>query len=201
MLILLGGCSADGHPAAGPSSGSAATAAGHGGSQLPEGAEIPAFSGTWAAEFERAYRASTSDLQRQVLRDGRVTDQEMVALQDDFRSCLESQGFTGVTFDDKGGFQFKASDASDDTAVNSQVTACQDNSLGQVSTLFYSMQRNPANEDELEIMAACLVRQGLAPAGYSAEDYGRDAPAGAFPFDSGDPRFGICVSNPLAAAQ
>lgn len=201
VLVLLGGCSAGGPPDVGPPSGDAATSAGPEGAALPDDAEVPAFAGTWAAEFERAYRASTSELQRQVLQDGSVSDQEMLALQDDFRSCLESRGFTGVAFDDDGGFEFRASDASDDTTVNAQVTACQENTIGQVDTLFYGMQRNPANEDEFALMASCLVRQGLAPADYSAEDYGRDAPAGTFPFDSGDARFAICVSDPLAAAS
>ncbi len=168
-------------------------------STLPDDAEVPAFSGPWATEFERAYRASESDLQRKVLADGRITDQEMSALQDGFRDCLELQSFSEVTFTDDGGFGLSAPDGWDDARVQESVTACQASTLGQVDTLYFGMQRNPAHEDEWDLMAACLVRQGLVPAGYSAEDYGRDAPAGTFPFDSGDPLFNACVADPLTA--
>jgi hypothetical protein len=61
------------------------------------------------------------------------------------------------------------------------------------------MRRNAGNADEWTIMADCLVRTGLAPEGYSAEDYGRDAPADTLPFDKDDPRFGQCIADPLTA--
>lgn len=200
-LLLLGGCFAGGPDETSSPSSGGTTLSRPEASGVPDGAEVPAFSGTWAAEFERTYRASTSDLQREVLADGRVTEQEMLALQDDFRSCLEARGFTGVAFDARGGFELKPPDSLSDSEVQPLVTGCQSTTIGQVDTLFNGLQRNPGNEDEFDVMAGCLVRQGLAPADYDAEDYGRDAPADTFPFDSNDARFSACVADPLAAGS
>ncbi len=43
--------------------------------------------------------------------------------------------------------------------------------------LYYRIRRNPQNKDERELMAACLVRKGVVPAGYSATDFQRDTRA------------------------
>lgn len=168
-------------------------------SPLPDGADIPSFTGPWAGELESAYRASTSDLQRQVLMDGWLTEEEMLAIQDDFRACAEGQGLSEVEFDAEGGFQVTAPEDMESGAVNRSVTQCQAATIADLDVLFRNQRRNPANEDELELMAACLVRQGLVPSDYRAEDLDRDATSGFLPFDTRDVRFNECVSDPTSA--
>ena len=170
-------------------------------SPLPDGAEVPEFTGPWAGDFERAYRLSTSELQRTVLSDGQVTEQENLALQDAFRSCLEARQFTEIEFEDNGGFTVRPPDGDDMDATNAVVTACQDVELGEASALYFHIQRNPGNANEPEIMVACLARQGLTPPGYTVDDYLRDSPAGSLPFDTDDIKFSECNADPLGAGQ
>lgn len=199
----LGACSAgpsvDSSPTAPLTSAVAAPGAAASVSPLPEGAAVPEFTGKWAVAFERAYRGSTSDLQRQVLADGEITEQEMAALQDDMRTCLGAAGFTDVEFSPDGGSSGMTPPGMSDADFQRVTTSCAESSFGSVDILYNNLRRNPSNQDEFTIMAACLVRQGLVAQDYSAEDYGRDAPADTFPFDADDARFGACVSDPLGA--
>lgn len=72
---------------------------------------------------------------------------------------------------------------------------CQKQTAGTVELIFTGMKKNPQNEDITEVMAACLVRSKLAPAGYSGADYYRDAPKN-FPFGHNDSRFRDCIHDP-----
>lgn len=166
---------------------------------LPPDVKVPVFSGPYASDFETAYRQSTSELQRTILTDGRITQLEFSSLQDQLKTCLESNGATNVSFtmtELTVTFPQDWSEGDKDELMK----GCQESVYGTVDMLYQSIARNPDNQDEAQIMADCLVRVGVAPKGYTADDYKRDVPD-KFPFDMDDPRFGQCVSDPLHAGR
>ncbi|WNM24288.1 hypothetical protein [Demequina capsici] len=172
-------------------------------SPLPDGAQAPTFTSAWASEFEAAYRGSTSDLQRTILADETITDQELAALQDAFTTCLSSRGYTDISFASNGGFSERAPAGTSDDDENATVQTCEDIAWGSQGGLTYGLYfevaRNPARQDESEIMVACLVRQGLVDPSYTAEDYVSDSASGAPPFDPASVEFRECNANPLTA--
>jgi hypothetical protein len=167
---------------------------------LPSGAAIPGFSGAWAGQFRQAYQHSQSDLQRTVLADGKVTDEEMSALQDAFASCAQARGLTDISFGSDGDMSVKAGKGMKPEQVNAVVGDCGEPTIDGVDLIYNGMRLNPANADPATLMVECLVAVGLAPDGYSLQDYLRDSPSDSFPFDSGSIEFGDCARDPLGAA-
>lgn len=169
---------------------------------LPVGADIPAFSGPWAGDFEAAYRTSTSDLQRQVLQDGTISDQEIAALQDALTDVLADRGFTKVAYGAGGTFALKPppgmAEGDFQRLLDSCIEAVWGPNGGYVYALAFQIQRNPAGEDEAQLMAGCLVRQGLVDAGYTGDDYRRDMENGTAPYDTEGDAFTRCISNPTS---
>lgn len=167
---------------------------------LPSGATIPQFSGPYAGDFAAAYQNSKSDLQRKVLADGVITEAEMSALQDAFRACVTTYGITNVSFDVDGSMSLKPPTSWTQDQVNAVVSECGSTTIDGPDLIFNELRRNPQHADEAELMAACLVRVGLAPAGYTAQDYRTDSPDN-YPFDSKSDKFGKCVSDPVNAGR
>lgn len=152
----------------------------------------------WSAEFAQARDTATSDLQRVVLSDDTITEQELAAVQDAFRDCLEADGFSDVSFTPDGGYGLVPPPALDQDAINAHVTECERATVGSIFQLWNATTRNPTNVDESQLMARCLVKQGLVPGGYSAADYAAEMQNGALSFDAEDPRFAVCASDPLS---
>lgn len=157
----------------------------------------PHFTGAWSASFEQAWQDSQTKIQRNILRDGKITERENNELQDLFDRCMQSAGVK-VTWDGGGAFTVRPADSSSDPrSANGPVDECEKQSTGVVSPLYYQVRSNPTNRDMYSIMAACLVREHLTDAGYSASDYRRDFESNSFAFTETDPRFISCNSDPL----
>lgn len=167
---------------------------------LPAGAKIPTFTGPYAGDFTAAYTASQSDLQRKVLADGTLTAAEMGAVQDAFRTCMTAVGFSDITFNAGGGMGFQAPKGWDDNQVQAMVSACGGPTIDGVDLLYQQLHLNPTHEDSQQLMASCLVRVGLAPAGYTAAQYTQDSPD-SYPFSTKDPRFDKCAADPKNAGR
>ena len=75
---------------------------------------------------------------------------------------------------------------------------CRDRTSGQISGLYFQINRNPENRDEFAIMAECLSRKGLVERSYSAKDYAAAFEQQNFPFDVNDPRSRACSLDPLS---
>ncbi|MDO5535698.1 MAG: hypothetical protein Q4F65_13745 [Propionibacteriaceae bacterium] len=163
---------------------------------LPPGAPVPTFTGPYASQFDQAYRSSQSDLQRTVLADGRITDAELVAMQDEYRKCMVGAGILQVNFDVGGSMLVKPPDDWAEDQVHDVVFGCAPTTLNSDLELLYDrMRRSPTTPDTVAVTVECLTRTGLAPAGYTREDWERDSPD-AYPFDINDPRFAQCTTDP-----
>ncbi len=164
--------------------------------------EVPTFETPWAAEFTEAYLGSTSDVQRTVLEDGEITEEEADMLEDELRDCLTDQGFTDITFHGAGAFGERPPADMTNEEHYEVLLACQEASWGSTAAdayyLYYRIARNPDHQDETAIMAKCLIRQGLVTETYTADDYAEDAATDEYPFDTSATKFQACLLSPLA---
>ncbi|WP_187977478.1 hypothetical protein [Mycetocola sp. JXN-3] len=156
----------------------------------------PAFSGPWAEEFRSAWNDTGSQLERDILADEIITEQELVAAREPFVECLAARGVVN-TFDEIGG--------GETTSLNGELSPdeqadifqeCTDQVDDEVDLLYWQIKRNPENLDEATIMAKYLVDKGIVERGFSAKDYERDF-YGDFPFSDTDMVAGECLTNPL----
>ena len=169
-MILVSACAGTGSPS--PSeSGSGAT---------------PEYSGPWAQEFQHAYQSVKTDLARQILWDGTITAAELAELQASYTDCLENLGFTDISIGQYGQMDLKVPPG----VANPQdlVEQCaQTTGWDGIVALNTVVQGNPDHIDTYVIMAQCLVRVGLKPDGYTADDYRRDFESQAFDYVPGTP--------------
>jgi hypothetical protein len=156
----------------------------------------PAFSGPWADLFRSAYSAATTDLQRKILADEKITDQENNEVRTAFVSCMA--GFSiQVELQERDSIKSQAPTGMADERYEEISKNCRAETSSQISGLYFQINRNPENKDEFAIMADCLSRSGLVEKGYSADDYQRDFSRQEFPFDESDPGYRACGLDPL----
>lgn len=159
-------------------------------------AGTPAFSGPWADMFLSAYSKSTTELQKKILADGNITEQESSEVQAAFVSCMA--GFNiKITLLEHDSSEARVPDGMTDDQYKKIITGCQDETTGDITSLYYQITRNPDNKDEYAIMADCLSRSGLVEKGFSARNYESAFETQKFPFDENDPRYMACGLDPL----
>ncbi|WP_353708225.1 hypothetical protein ABRQ22_00700 [Cellulosimicrobium sp. ES-005] len=142
------------------------------GSSVDDGTavDVPAFDGPYAAEFTAFYSDAGSDFARQALADEEITDAEYAEMEEKFRTCLEAEGVTFSGFEPDGSYE--ASPLPDGSDPYEVVKTCErESSADTVGALHDIMASNPDNLDVPTIMAECLVRREVVPAGYAADDY------------------------------
>lgn len=164
---------------------------------------VPAFSGPYADDFTSTYRSSKSDFERSVLKDNKITDQEMSEARDKFKKCLTSRGFTNITFSASGAFSVDAPNGEANPQTEALVKACSESSgEAGIGSLYTTIRRNPENINENEIMAKCFTDAGLVDPGYTAKDYERDSSDENFLDSLGD-RTAVekCMNDPLGTAK
>ncbi|WP_345761105.1 hypothetical protein [Diaminobutyricibacter sp. McL0608] len=164
-------------------------------------AKPPSFAGPWAGEFADHYKEAESDFVREVLKDGKITDQEHREMTDRFRKCLASAGVTFTDFNPDGSMETTfAPSLGPDRANEAEVRCSREAGENLISSLYFWIKSNPDNLDEPTIMASCLVRKGVVPPVYSPEDFRRDSDTGSYPYvdkQSGDEAYTACASDPL----
>ncbi|WP_121647298.1 hypothetical protein [Mycetocola tolaasinivorans] len=154
------------------------------------------FTGTWGEEFRAGWNEAVTDLQRQILADGVVTDQELIASREPLIECLAARGVS-ITFNERGGSTTRSDERGVKPEEQAEIFGSCDEEVGvEVDLLYWQVKRNPENLDEPTIVAKCLVDKGIVAPGYSAQDYERDF-EGEFPFPATDMVAGECLSNPL----
>lgn len=191
LLVAAAACGLAGCAAEGPA----------GGQPSKELGSAPAFSGPWADDFTSAYRAASSDFEKKALADGKITDAEFSEVENTFKTCLKAKNVTFTGFKTGGGYDFHFGNGINADEANKAADDCSASSgLNTVGALYFRMQRNPNHLDEPTIMAACLVKKGAVPQGYSAADYLRNSPDQTYPFaskSSGEKVLRECGADPL----
>ena len=165
--------------------------------------DTPIFEGTYAEEYRQAWTNSDEPFVREVIRDQKVTDQELAEAVKRLGDCFDSQGMELLEYEHDGAYSVDPGEISGERS-NELMVECE-NSSGEavLGRLRYSEQTNPENRDIDEIMHECLVRVGAVPASYSIEEYRHDNPTYDFPFvvEDGSALYDKCVAEPLTAQQ
>lgn len=162
---------------------------------------VPEFRGPYAVEFAEAYRSTTDNVVREILAKESITDQDYATAAGIFVKCMANKGFT-VEIDGPAGEMSIPNALADDAfeRANSASEGC-NSGWSALCALRGQILRNPQHLDENEIVAACLVRSGIAPPSYTPKDYARDLETWNFPYSTSSMEFNNCVGDPLGLAS
>ncbi len=124
---------------------------------------------------------------KEILRDGLISDGELSEVKNRQISCLEDLGFTVDELETDGSSAIYPSDGREESMeevvdrTNQAKSQCESETGWYiVSYLYTGTMKNPQNQDISSLMAECLVRVGLQPVGYTAEEYMSDLGAGVY---------------------
>lgn len=146
--------------------------------------DMPKFTGPFAIMLEDEYQIAPAGFARDVIRDGRVTDQERAETVERFRTCLAEVGTNLISFDDQNGSYELSADNSITSEEGMQASDASDqkcyvdSGLSSVDFVYREMRANPENRDFSEIMVECLKKAQAVPEGYTQADFDREYPAG-----------------------
>jgi hypothetical protein len=138
-------------------------------SSSPQDETASAGNSPYAQEIEELRSRTDSDFIRRVLADGEISAAEMAESEAGTLACIDREDLNMrfVTHPDGSrGLRWTDSGPLDDDAMHACSRAW-DDGLGSI---YESIRVNPNNEDFAELVAACLVRTGLAPDGFTSED-------------------------------
>lgn len=162
--------------------------------------ESVAFTGPWASEFSEAYSRAMSDGERAALSDGLISTAEFDSMRAQFTGCLAQHGIDDLAFGVDGSFSFNIASGAGADETRAMVDECS-RASGEdtVGALASWIARNPENQDEGTIMAACLVRHHAVADSYTAEKYRQDIPSRELPFTTsqGEAILRDCEQDPL----
>ena len=127
----------------------------------------------WAVMFDEGLEEGT-DFTRAILADGVVTSAEHLAAQEHAVQCMQMAGIE-VYLD----FEFVASDPLGRPEILTYEGTPEQETvkfeclmeLNHVYWLYNYLNLNPNNEDWSSLIAACLVRNGLVPDGFTGRDW------------------------------
>lgn len=165
--------------------------------------EAPAAKSAYFDEVVAASKTAKSDFERTVLSDGNITRAEYEESVQKLVACAGARGVSiepvaqGATY----AYEVRTS-ATSDTVMGE----CSVGTTQVIESLYGDIVRNPTKGDYDALVASCLDRSGLAPAGYDKTRYVADRSAAKqgevltpkFPFDANDPRLAECEGNPTS---
>lgn len=129
----------------------------------------------YEVEFEEA-RAKANDFQFAILKDNKITDAEYLEAQDRYVDCMAGHGFT-ITADGIGNGYTYLYNLEDSNAINVGIE-CDRSTIGPIESLFFLVRDNPNKENMPDVYARCLVKAGVAPAGFTGSDLDALQPPG-----------------------
>jgi len=137
--------------------------------------------------FQQAYDTATNPVAKEALKDGVLTDMEVSEIRQAQISCLESLGCTVNELNTDGSSciippQTEGESVDEITQRASQLDSQCDvqTNWSAIAYLYTAVHTNPENQDTYTLISQCLVRVGLEPAGYTADQYKSDLEAGVF---------------------
>jgi hypothetical protein len=159
---------------------------------VPFDGEVPQFVGPWAADLTDLYASSKSDLEREVLADEVITEEEFLALEDWYVGCMAGQGLT-VTVEELG-YDLGTDDQG---VILAAEGVCKTDTL----SVALDMRSNPDNLPWNEIVPDCLIRHGAVDPSFTREEYWANMTAvpmsdewiGFLPTDE----FQACMNDPM----
>jgi hypothetical protein len=140
----------------------------------------------WAAEFEAARAAATSDFEREVLADDKITAAEYEEAVQRFVSCMKetlppefADGYQAVR-NEYGVYQYngprihESQSAAWEAAHTAAFDACRLGTTAQIEQLYTGMILNPKRMTPDEQILDCLKRHGVVEESYTMDNYRAD---------------------------
>jgi len=129
--------------------------------------------GPYAAEYAQAIQEAKSDYVRHILQSGKITAADMKDAEQHVIKCTADVGLVVTYTTNKWGIEEYALIVTEDTTPDQEASAraCFDQWMGPIDQLYQKQYANPDNKDWNGLVAACLVRKGVAPAGFTGVDY------------------------------
>jgi len=128
--------------------------------------------GAYHAEFEQAKSGNNSPYVAEMLADDQITDAEFTEAQAKVVTCLKELGWDASWAPNDVGLldQLSIATSADVSTTLPDVLSCKAQWLGVAESLYWSVKNNPNNDDFNGLVAACLVRVGFAPRGFTGKD-------------------------------
>lgn len=127
-------------------------------------------SAPWSAQIAEAYEQFESDFIREVLSDGVIDTAEAREARDRYLSCMQDAGIPVALWED--GDHWGTSMPRELTEAEEGIEfQCWLDWDGPISGLYTNITQNPEAVDRDELIAACLIRHGLAPDGFRGRDF------------------------------
>ncbi|MDR1448516.1 MAG: hypothetical protein LBI63_06155 [Candidatus Ancillula sp.] len=138
------------------------------------------FKGPYASEFYSIYKDVKMDSIANVLADSDLSVQDIKDIEDAYSSCMLQYGYK-TEFDSQmreslertDGKSILSSSVSNDSTEKQEI-CYQKTSLPNIQMLYNNIKSNPNKEDMATLIASCLSKKGLAPQGYTADEYKYD---------------------------
>jgi len=138
----------------------------------------------WGREISDAKQWFDSEFIHGVLDDGIITESEVHEVRTRIVDCLTYAGIPAQFVSDPLG-QITLTINGALTALQHEIQLdCESEWGGPILGLHHQMTVNPNNEDWDTITAACLVRNGLAPSGFTAHDLAEVTAIGSLRIDT-----------------
>jgi len=149
------------------------TLCGCGGSTRSDTDSFEANAGPYSGMFRQVLDdPDISGYVKTILSDGKVDSFEFRDAQEHVITCLNQADIEASYIKDQfGQVGLSASADASDPQTGQAIAQCQTEWMGPIQDLYWKVFSNPANANLNDLIAACLVRKGLAPAGFTGQDY------------------------------
>jgi hypothetical protein len=107
-----------------------------------------------------------------MLADSLITDAEFAEAQSKVVTCMRDHGWDVAWTSDQAGqlSQLTVASTAEMSVIQPDLIVCKDQWLGVAEAVYWATKNNPKNEDFDGLVAACLVRNGFAPPGFTGKD-------------------------------
>jgi len=168
------------------------------GSGVPVGGGLPA---TWDAHVRRVLEEKPSALERAILSDGVVTDEEYGDAQLEFLDCAAARGLPTKLLD--GQYVTEPAETAADLEpgeVEEALRNCNTGTLKNVEAIYHGMRDNPDYLSFAEGVRECLDLHGLADAEHLS-DAEVDTLAERADYVPSEPQALACVVDPFGSSS
>jgi len=124
----------------------------------------------YASDFRTAMDGA-SDYVRSILKDGVVSFDELVDAQNHVIDCLKQHDIGATYQTDAWGQSNLVVDGILSPSEQAIDYECETQWMGQAGYLYWAIRSNPEKLDPNDAIAACLVRKGLVPEGFTGKDF------------------------------
>ena len=135
--------------------------------------DAPTFSSSYATEFKRAWEDAKTQLAKDVLKDGKVSDAEMQEVADAMNTCVSAYGLSYAIDDTGSSLGQVRGTLSDKEMLKVQDQCAAKTDLWTVESLWSGPKDNPNNlqGDDATAVYDCLNKHDLLPQPITKDEY------------------------------